>query len=110
MAESRLRKNITNLGLDLSKIDVRSLEELSMVLEDYLMKSLRSLLGSRIDVDLSVELKLEETLDLTIDLTIQSPNQLSPDVMAAIDERIDKAIRKFEELVVFRYGLRKNQN
>ncbi len=108
MAESKLRKSIVHLGLDLNKIDVSSLEELSMVLEDYITKSLRSLLGSKIDIDLSVELELGDTLDLTIDLTIQSPNQLPPDVMAAIDEKIDRAIRKFEELIALRYGLRES--
>jgi|GEM_PF-1338303 hypothetical protein len=108
MSESKVHKNVVHLGLDLGKIDLGSLEELSTALEDYLMKSLRSLIGSRVDINLSVELEVGETLDLAVDLVVQSPNPLPPDILAEIDERVDRAIRKFEEITVLRYGLRKS--
>lgn len=102
MSGSKLRKSITHLGIDLSKLDAESLEELSLVLEERLLGNLRRLLSSKVDIDMSIEVEIGETLDISVDLVVHSPTPLTPEVVVEIDKAIDDALKRFEEIVVMK--------
>ncbi|MEM2006210.1 MAG: hypothetical protein QXG17_00765 [Sulfolobales archaeon] len=102
----RRLKNVVDLGLELGKIDQRTLEELSQILGDLLVNNLNTVLGTRIEFQVSIELGVSDALNLSVDLYLESPSPLAPEILAEIDRRIDEAIIEFEEIIARRF--RKN--
>jgi len=95
------------IGLDLARLDLGDVEKLAEDLEKDLYEELEKRGFTRLDVQIGIDIRVREALLVAIDITVNSSVPLGPEVLAQLDEAIDRALARFEERLSADYSTKK---
>ena len=92
------------IGIDVSKLDIQSLESIVTNAESKLIRYLTKLLGGRDEFNVIVNAYVNDYVNVYVDIEIFSSNPINPMVEAEIDMIIDKVLEEIKNELKRRYG------
>jgi len=92
------------IGLDLARLGLEDVEKLAESLERDLYEELERRGFAKLDVQIGIDIRVQEVLLVSVDITVNSPVPLGPEVLAQLDEAIDRALARFEESLLAEYS------